>query len=248
MATRKAGAATLALSLACMSGLATWAEVPPDVKGTADSSYTAKDVEAYDLYRGEGHLIPDRNENVRSVSGALFYETDKYNLCGMHLVAKTSEAGGAKLGWELKVSVLRQGDNRVASIAAGSFSLPQNAKKAVPRPPINRLVIQLKGEKESAEARIYGKLSGDYGVIGEFPEAYAEKLFAAFDAGTPFTLDVTYDSGEHETVRAHTRGGAVGGNFFFHGSDAPMRRCLRSLVPASKEGLQNRMIELPHPG
>jgi len=65
-------------------------------------------------------------------------------------------------------------------------------------------------------------LSGDpnssNGVQGEFPEGYAEKLFDAFDLGTPFTLALTFANGERESILMHTRGGELRiSRMSFHG-------------------------------
>jgi hypothetical protein len=106
--------------------------------------------------------------------------------------------------------------------------------------------MQLQGEQEPpAEAQISSPPNIDNGVIGEFPEAYAERLFNAFDAGTPFTLSLTYDSGARESVLVRTHGGTR--NHVYHGTGAPAERCLRGLIPTSKEGLQNPIYDLWHP-
>jgi hypothetical protein len=75
-------------------------------------------------------------------------------------------------------------------------------------------------------------------------------MFDALETGTPFILDLTYDSGEYETVRARTLGGIGGGGSALglgHGADAPVRRCLQSLAPASQSGLHNPLAEFHHP-
>jgi hypothetical protein len=115
----------------------------------------------------------------------------------------------------------------------------------IPRSPIKDLVIRIDGEAGQAATEFYGQPNADHGVSGTIPEPFANKLFDALDLGTPFTLDLTYASGARETVRARTWGsGAFNHN---HRSDAPVRRCLRSLVPASKQGLEHRLVELEHP-
>jgi hypothetical protein len=163
----------------------------------------------------------------------------------MHVVAQTREPDGAALEWDLKLSVFIDGKTRAASIATGSFTLASHAKHRVPRRPIAGLVVRLDGVAEPAEARIVGVPNAANGVVGEFPEPYAERLFDALDAGTPFTVGVTYDSGERETVRVRAINTDFNRNFFHHGSDAPTRKCLALLIPASEP--LNRVVERDHP-
>jgi len=215
--------------------------------------FKADKVIVYDIYRANGPVYHVQSNKPRIMDrfNARLPPSDsdtKYNLCGMHVVAQTPGPGGGTLQWDLKVSVFTDGTNRLASIAAGSFTLPAHTKAIVPRLPITGLAIHLDGVPEPASAHISGVPNADNGVVGDFPAAYAEKLFDALDAGTPFTVDVTHDSGEHETVGGRALGGiGIPKGGFFHGSDAPARRCLRSLVPASESGLQTRLVELDHP-
>jgi hypothetical protein len=147
------------------------------------------------------------------------------------------------------LSVFTDGTSRLASIAAGSFTVPPDANTRVPRHPITGLVVWLDGVREPASARIHGVPNADNGIVGDFPEPFSEQVFDALDAGTPFTVNLTYDSGEHETVHVRTLGG-FGGSLGVlgrgHGADAPMRRCLRSLTPASQIGLHNLVAEFSH--
>ena len=69
--------------------------------------------------------------------------------------------------------------------------------------------------------------------------------FYPFDAGTPFTLNLTYASGEHESVLARPHGDQL--NRFYHGTLAPARQCLGALVPTTNHGLKNPLVELWHP-
>lgn len=212
------------------------------------TSYNADRVDVSDFYRQEGYYFP-RDPPARigppDTSGGPFHN-DKYNLCGMGIVAETKDSAGTTLRWNLRLSVFLDGNGRSASIAAGAFKLQEHGGKPTPRPAITRLTVQLRGEKDlPAEVRIHGTPNAENGVMGEFPEAYAEKLFNAFDAGTPFTLNLTYDSGEHESIRARADGSHR--SRFYHGSDAPTERCLRALAPATESGLKNPLIDLWHP-
>jgi len=227
-----------------------------DPRSAGDSGFKADHVAVTDLSRADSPRPHGGRELYIPIDpfGAVTptRHIDKYNLCGMHVVARARQPDRTALEWDVKLSVIMDGTSRLASIAAGSFTLPSHTKSRVPRRPITALVFRLDGVPESASARISGVPNAANGVIGEFPEAYAERLFDAFDAGTPFILDVTYDSGQHETVSARAPGGIssdagadkIG---FYHGSDSPVRRCLRSLAPASAAGLQQRLVELDHP-
>ena len=224
------------------------ASAPTSPASTGSSSYNPGQVDVYDIYRQEGYHIyrnlPQHVHTRGSPDGQFI--ADKYNLCGMGVVAETKDSSGTTLRWDLKLSVVINGDSRFASVAIGTFKLKKNDDKPTPRQPVTRLTVQLQGEKEPpAEARIGGAPNVDNGVIGEFPEAYAEKLFNAFDAGTPFTLNLTYDSGEHESFLVRPHGGSK--DHTYHGTGAPAERCLRALMPATKEGLQNPVYELWHP-
>jgi hypothetical protein len=203
----------------------------------AEKTFKAGPIHVWDIFRSNGR----HGTQNPAVSD------DTYNLCGMHVVAQTREDDRTALEWDIMFSVFTDGTSRLASIAAGSFTLPPHANNRDPRHPITGLVVRLDGVNELASARIHGVPNADNGVVGDFPEPYAERMFDALDAGTPFTLDLTYDSGEHETVRARTLGG-LGGSWLGlgHGADAPVRRCLRSLVPASQSGLHNRLAEYGH--
>jgi hypothetical protein len=208
----------------------------------AVKTFKAESIAVYDLFRSNDRHGTRHPEHY---DGA-------YNLCGMHVIAQTREQDRTALKWDIMLSVFTDGTSRLASIAAGSFTVPPNANTRVPRHPITGLVIRLKGEQEPASARIRGVPNADNGIVGDFPEPFAEQLFDALDARTPFTLDITYDSGEHETVHGRTLGGIgaphnAGVLGLFHGIDAPVRRCLRNLAPATKQGLQNKVPEFNHP-
>jgi hypothetical protein len=117
----------------------------------------------------------------------------------------------------------------------------------VPRPAIARLEIQLEGEPNPAVADLITR-NADHGVAGTFPEAYAEKLFDALDAGKPFILNLRLDSGENESVLMKSPANQLYPSSNFRGGGAPMKRCLASLKAATDAGLRNRVIELEHPG
>jgi hypothetical protein len=135
----------------------------------------------------------------------------------------------------------------MASIAAGVFVLPPQAKTPVPRRPITQLSIQLKGSSEPGVAMLSGDPNTSNGVQGEFPEGYAEKLFDAFDLGTPFTLALTFANGERESILMHTRGGELTKFMSYHGGAAPVRQCLQRLVQTTDIGARNHLVELEHP-
>jgi len=215
---------------------------------TGFPSYDTSRVEVFDIYRKEGRYRPyTRTEPLaraaNTPSTPVF--NDKYNLCGMHIKIESKDSASATLRWDLKLSVAMNGDDRFANFAAGAFKL-QGDGKPVPRRPITHLEVQLQGEKgPAAEGQVRGTPNNQNGVVGEFPEGYAEKLFDAFDVGTPFTLNLTYDSGEQESVLAHTHGDHL--SRVYHGAEAPARQCLGALVPTRNRGLKNPLIELWHP-
>jgi hypothetical protein len=212
-----------------------------NIASAAEKTFTAGKINLNDLFRSNGRHGSQHPRN----------SSDTYNLCGMHIVAQSKEPDGAALEWDIMLSVFTDGTIRRASVAAGSFTVLSNATTRVPRHPITGLVVRLDGVQEPGPARIYGVSNADNGVVGDFPEPYAEQMFDAWEMGTPFTLDLTYDSGEHELVRARTLRGIGGGRYnglrLAHGVDAPVRRCVQSLAPASKVGLHNPVAEFNHP-
>jgi hypothetical protein len=212
----------------------------------AKSNYEAAEVSVKDVYRFED------NQHVRwfnpgiSSGQILLTEGHMFNLCGMRLRARTPESDRGVLTWDVIVSIVAvAAQQRFAAIAVGSFTQPPKSNSRIPRSPIKDLVIRIDGEAGQAATELHGQPNADHGVSGTIPEPFANKLFDALDLGTPFTLDLTYDSGARETVRARTWGsGAFNHN---HRSDAPVRLCLNSLVPASKQGLEHRLVEFEHP-
>lgn len=214
---------------------------------SGSASYDTSRVDVSDIYRNEGYHIPRSLEpRARaSVTPSSPVFNDKYNLCGMHVLIESNDSAGTTLRWDLKLSVAMNGPDRFANFAAGAFEL-QDHDKTVPRRPITHLEVQLQGEQgPPAEGEVRGTPNSQNGVVGEFPEGYAEKLFDAFDAGTPFTLNLTYDSGEHESVLARPHGDHL--SRFYHGTQAPTRQCLGALVPTMNHGLKNPLVELWHP-
>ena len=210
-------------------------------------SYDTSRVDVYDIYRKEGYYVPKNAAPLAraAVTPATPVFNDKYNLCGMHVLIESKDSAGVTLRWDLKLSVAMNGSDRFANFAAGAFEL-QNHGKTVPRRPITHLEVQLQGEQgPPAEGQVRGTPNSQNGVVGEFPEVYAERLFDAFDAGTPFTLNLTYDSGERESILARTHGDNL--NHFYHGTQAPARQCLGALVPTMNHGLKNPLVELWHP-
>jgi len=238
------------------AGPATLAKEPAnlDFSGTSvqqasstTASYEPEIVRVYDIYRAEPQGAFNRARvQPTDTAGGQFYQADKYNLCGMHVVGTTDKDHHPVLRWDMKLSVFVQNGVRAAGIAAGTFTVQSRAEKLLPRPAISRLEIKLEGERTSAVADLTTQ-NADHGVGGLFPEAYAEKLFDAFDAGEPFILNVTLDSGESESVRMQTRRGTLESNSWYHGGGAPMKRCLTSLVAATDGGLHEHLIELEHP-
>jgi hypothetical protein len=218
---------------------------------TVDTQVTTREaglVRVFDLYRGEGKLVRDVNEHYRGAGRySNFYDVDKYNLCGMHVKAETREQGHNILRWDVKLSVFLDKDKRMASIAAGAFVLPPQAKTPVPRQPITQLSIQLKGSALPGVALLSGERNSSNGIQGEFPEDYVEKLFDAFDLGAPFTLALTFANGERESILMHTRGGELSISGSYHGGAAPVRQCLQRLVQTTDVGARNHLVELEHP-
>jgi len=209
-------------------------------------SYDTSRVDVYDFYRKEGryNAAPPQQRVRASESPHTPVFNDKYNLCGMHVLIESNDPAGTTLRWDLKLSVALNGSDRFANFAAGAFKL--QGGKPVPRRPITALEVRLPQEKGPAAAgQVRGTPNTQNGVVGEFPEGYAEKLFDAFDMGTPFTLNLTYDSGEHESILARAHGDHV--SRFYHGTQAPVRQCLDALVPTMDRGLKNPVMELWHP-
>jgi hypothetical protein len=208
----------------------------------AEKTFRAEKINVYDMFRSNGR---HGTQHPRVSS-------DTYNLCGMHVVAQTRQDDGTGLKWDIMLSVFTDGTSRRASLAAGSFTLPPKVNTIVPRHPITGLVVWLDSVQEPASARIQGIPNADNGVVGDFPEPYAEKMFDALERGMPFTVDLTYDSGEHETVSGRTLRDSGGGSGngkplgLGHGVDAPVHRCLQSLAPASQSGLHNPTAEFQH--
>jgi hypothetical protein len=223
----------------------TGASVHPMSPTTA--AYKPETVRVYDLYRAEPEGSFNRARIQATDAGAgQFYRADKYNLCGMHVVGTTDNDHYPVLRWDMKLSVFVRDGVRVAGIAAGTFAIQPHARTPTPRPAISRLEIKLEGERTSAVADVTTQ-NPDHGVAGFFPEAYTEKLFDAFDAGKPFTLNVTLDSGESESVLMQTRRGTLDPSSSYRGGGAPMKRCLTSLVAPTNDGLRQSLIELEHP-
>ena len=105
----------------------------------------------------------------------------------------------------------------------------------------------LLNREEHSVAMLSGDPNTSNGVQGEFPEGYAEKLFDAFDRGTPFTLALTFANGERESIVMHTRGGELNISGSYHGGAAPVRQCLQRLVQTTDVGARNHLVELEHP-
>jgi hypothetical protein len=204
-----------------------------DVDNTKDFTYSAHDVDVFDFYRSASR-VEKRNPT-------------KFTLCGMHVLARARDADGRTHEWDLKLSVFNNGGAKLAGIAAGAFLIQPKSRTRLPRGQIKTFAIGLDDTADSASAGIASAPNPSGSILGDFPETFAEKLFDAFDAGTPFTIDLTYSSGEHEAVHARALGG-IGRNQggFFHGSDAPSMRCLRELVPAAPSGSQDRIVEAEH--
>lgn len=200
-------------------------------------------VRVFNLYRGEGKL--DVNQHYRG-----------YNLCGMHVKAETRELDNKILQWDVKLSVFLDKGKRMASIAAGTFLSPAHVKTPVPRQQITQLSINVKGLSEPGVAMLSGGPNTSNGVQGEFPEGYAEKLFDAFDLGTPFTLALTFANGERESVLMHTRGGELSSSWSHHGRESfssgnsgatPLRQCLDRLAETTDVGARNHFVEHEYP-
>jgi hypothetical protein len=162
----------------------------------------------------------------------------------MHVAATTSDE--PKLRWDITLSVFVQNGVRVAGISAQTYQRPLNTEAALLRPAISRLEITLPAEHTPYVADLSTR-NTEHGAVGSLSEAVAEKLFDVFDAGEPFTMDVSLQSGERESVLIQTPRWRSDPRHVYHGGEAPMRRCVASLVAATPAGSRNQLIELEHP-
>jgi len=215
-----------------------------DFTGTIGrASYQPKTVRVYDIYRADRQEGFHRPRVLKSDIGQ-FYLADKYNLCGMHVAATTSDE--PKLRWDITLSVFVQNGVRMAGISAQTYQRPLNTEAALLRPAISRLEITLPAEHTPYVADLSTR-NTEHGAVGSLSEAVAEKLFDVFDAGEPFTMDVSLQSGERESVLIQTPRWRSDPRHVYHGGEAPMRRCVASLVAATPAGSRNQLIELEHP-
>jgi len=215
-----------------------------DFTGTPSRpSYQPKTVRVYDIYRADRQdgIHPPR---VLKSDIGQFYLADKYNLCGMHVAATTNDE--PELRWDITLSVFIQDGVRKAGLSAETSRKSPNTKTTLPRSTISGLDIRLPGEQTPALLDSTAQ-NTEHVATGFFPEAVAEKLFDVFDAGEPFTMDVSLQSGERESVLIQTPRWRSDPRAVYHGSEAPMRRCLDSLVAATAAGSRNKLIELEHP-
>jgi hypothetical protein len=173
----------------------------------------------------------------------------RYDLCGMRAKARSHAATAAALEWDFVWSVVTDGRARIADVTASAFTRPTTAGARVASPAIAALAISLNGIAVTAEARTRATPRPDNAFVGDIPSGYAEQIFDALDAGTAMTVDVTYASGERETLVVRALGGNSSTSMRLndlHGRNAPVYRCLENLVLPS--GSAKRLVERPHDG
>lgn len=200
----------------------------PALTLAADAMYKAETVTVSDMSR------PDSQDAKNDV------------LCGMHVRASTELPSGSSIEWELALSIVTNGQIRVAGISVGSFARQAEGTVRSPRAPVRSLALSIANTTVRTEAKIVGSPNNDNGVRGQISDAVALKLFDALDAREPVTVEATYDSGDHELLslvaspsKAKSKGPAG------HGASAPVYQCLAHLV-ATTGGQSQDLIEIPH--
>jgi hypothetical protein len=194
----------------------------------ADEIIKAGNVDVWDLSRSSGHK--------------------GYDLCGMRAMVRQPLATGAERKWDLIWSVVTDGSTQVAIVTANVLMA---AKPGVSVPPvIAELAFSIDGDTAAATVLKPIDRRPEYAFEGKIPESYAERVFAALDAGIPISVEATYRSGEHEMLVMQAHGGiwsewGVLSDTIIHGRST-VDLCLEHLVPAS--GTLRRVEERVHEG
>jgi hypothetical protein len=168
-------------------------------------------------------------------------------LCGMHIRAHAELASGSGREWEVAISVVTNGQVRLAGVSLGSFARALESPVRSPRAPAQQLSVGVSTSDERTPVHLSGRPNPDNGIVGQLPEDMALKLFDALDAKVPIVLDAIYESGDHEVVLLSQQGGKpVKAGNAGHGPEAPVFRCLAHLVAASPSGESKPLVEVPH--
>jgi len=175
-------------------------------------------------------------------------EDSKNNvLCGMHIRAHAELPSGSGHEWEVAISIVTNGQSRLAGVSLGTFARALESPVRSPRAPAQQLSIGLSTSEERAPVRLSGRPNADNGVVGQVADDMALKIFDALDAKVPIVLDAVYESGDHEVVLLSQQGGKpVKEKNAGHGAEAPVFRCLAHLVAPSAEGESKALVEVPH--
>jgi hypothetical protein len=173
-----------------------------------------------------------------------------YDLCGMRAMVRQPLATGAERKWDLIWSVVTDGSTQVAIVTANVFMA---AKPGVSVPPvIAELAFSIEGNTAAATVLKPIDRRPKYAFEGKIPESYAERVFAALDAGIPISVEATYESGEHEMLVMQAHGGIWSEYVYGTLSDtithgrSTVDLCLEHLVPPS--GTLRRVVERVHDG
>ncbi len=155
----------------------------------------------------------------------------------MHATARQPLASGAVITWDLTWNVLTNGSTPVAIVTASVRTTPAKPKDGVPPLSIAHLAYSLKGRPVTVVEREPIQPRGGNAMVGEIPENYAERIFAALDAGTPITVEATYASGEQATLVMQAHGGFYDGMGMYtdriSSGRTTVQLCMEHLVPAS---------------
>jgi hypothetical protein len=191
-----------------------------------------------------GVVIPRDYVDVSGASRRPFDRSGRPDLCGMRVVARTRQAGGDAIEWNLLFSVVTDGGRRIGGVSAGSFTRASGTASAVPRRPITQLAFTIGVAGESTTARALGAPNPEHGIIAELPAPVVEQIWNVLDDGTPITVQLTDDAGAQETLRLSTLG--TQGNRWYHGrKNSPAMLCLRALAPTA--GPEGPLREIDHP-
>jgi hypothetical protein len=204
-------------------------------------------IDVSDVWRFDvGVVFPRADPGVSELSREPYERGNHPNLCGMRVVARTRQAAGDAIEWNMLFSVVTDGDTRIGGVSAGSFTRASKKASAVPRRPIAQLVFAIDGGGAPTTARATNAPHGEHGVVAEVPAAVVAQIWNALDTGTPVTVALTYDSGARETLRLRTLGTIrTQGPDWYHGRNLPAMQCLTALAPASGPG--GPLWEIEHP-
>ena len=179
-----------------------------------------------------GVTVRDRYHDVTEPSRYPVGVDGRPDLCGMRVVARSRSSGGDAVEWNLLFSIVSDGQRRIGTVSAGSFTRAASGVSAVPRRAIAQLAfaVDAPGGAGTAVARD-ARLAGD-GVAALLPEPFVEEIWNALDTGTPIRVELTFDSGTQETLKLRALGSP--GLRWFHGRrNSRAMLCLGELAPAS---------------